>query len=307
MKKADITKQAPGALIQTESAADAYAAPKAEDPRSTFRKPRKDYEKALLLQQENRILKEEFKSFKRQIDRRRNEMADQTRRELFLDLLPVMDDLLVMMKHYSGKSEDQQLKEGAELIYKNFENRLANRFGIEKVKSTSPRQQTAPLAHESENIVLNPQQTDIVPPTTVTITQDDSTRSSAMKDVTSSKPDNTAAPDQEKSSTPSVRPVTKTPVTQQPQTSEQRRSRPVIPRLDDQNSAPLMRDSLVRPPIADGNRAEVIIVPDNEESSSDILRPDYDRYSDNNSSPVLKIAVGLILAGIIAAVAWFLM
>ncbi|MEL6821519.1 MAG: nucleotide exchange factor GrpE, partial [Calditrichota bacterium] len=292
MKKADITKQTPGALIQTESATDTYVSPGVENPRNAFKKPRKDYEKALLLQQENRILKEEFKSFKRQIDRRRNEMADQTRRELFLDLLPVMDDLLVMMKHYSGRSEDQQLKEGAELIYKNFENRLANRFGVEQVKTSLPKQHSVPEVVIDETIVLTNSTEEMPPQTHVKIIQDESLRSEAMKNSTSPQGENTASPASEKTSTPPSRPATNPATSQQMNSSEQRRSRPVIPRLDDQNSAPLMRDSLVRPPIADGNKAEVIIVPDNEDSSADILRPDYDRYAGTNSNPMVKVAIG---------------
>jgi|GEM_PF-4626683 len=305
MKKADITKQAPGALIQTESAADTYASSSIENPRNAFKKPRKDYEKALLLQQENRILKEEFKSFKRQIDRRRNEMADQTRRELFLDLLPVMDDLLVMMKHYNGKSEDQQLKEGAELIYKNFENRLANRFGIEKVKSGITKPHPVSEVLESETVSQRHIEEEMTPHSNVKIIQDDFPRSSPMKDSTATPSQNTSAPAQEKGHTPQAKP-TNTPTPRQANAPEQRRSRPVIPRLDDQNSAPLMRDSLVRPPIVDGKKAEVIIVPNNEDNSSDILRPDYDRYTENNSSPMIKVIVGAALAIIAAAAAWFL-
>ncbi|MGH1363716.1 MAG: nucleotide exchange factor GrpE [Calditrichia bacterium] len=313
MKNADITKPGPGTLIQTETVAEPRTA---ETRRARYKTPKKAYEQALLLQKENRILKDELKSFEKQITRRRREVADQARRELFLELLPVMDDLRVMLNHYNGKSEDQQLKEGAKLIFKNFENRLAGQLRLvepAKKKVTSEASKPSAVVEEptKERATQNAPRTTVIVEKPMNEKVPEMTKEASSPAV-SNEPKATSGPVEAANDPVSVPTPTSTPTPTAARanpapSADARRTRPVIPRLDDQNSAPLMRDSLVRPPIPDGKRAEVIIVPDKDDSSESLLRPDYDRYTDSSPGPLLKILVAVAVGSIVGAILWFVL
>ena len=93
------------------------------------------------LKKENASLKDqmlrkaaEFDNFRKRSERERSEVYKRAKKDVLVDLLPVLDNFERAMLSMSESMENDAFTQGVELIYKQF-NDLLKRFGVEPIET----------------------------------------------------------------------------------------------------------------------------------------------------------------------------
>lgn len=98
------------------------------------------------LEEQNLRLRAEFANYKKRIERDQHELADYIKGKIFEKLLPILDDLKIMIEKSSEEHSEQSVLEGAKLIYEKF-NQLLEKEGLTKINALGEK--FDPQLHEA--------------------------------------------------------------------------------------------------------------------------------------------------------------
>ncbi|MGH1363006.1 MAG: nucleotide exchange factor GrpE [Calditrichia bacterium] len=98
------------------------------------------------LEEQNLRLRAEFANYKKRIEREQIELAEYLKKNILMQILPVLDDFKMMLEKSGSTENEGGVLEGAGMIFENFQ-RILEKEGVKRINALGKT--FDPLLHEA--------------------------------------------------------------------------------------------------------------------------------------------------------------